>query len=199
MKLSSNFAENKSMAPLTVKVAESPDELARCRAVLDVEHALGTGHPAGKQLWQWVCRSGERDPVAVVIWAASAWHLKKRDEWIGWDAMKRSKRLGLIVNNTRLLILEKSREPNLATQVLGAALRVLCGQWEQVHGYRPLLAEAFTDIETHHGTSYKASNWIGPRSSGFIRCTAMPKCGCVPPNCLPSIPPAKSRLRFALR
>jgi hypothetical protein len=173
MKLSSNFAENKSMAPLTVKVAVSPEELARCRAALHAEHALGAGHPAGAQLWQWVWRGSEQDPVAVVVWAASAWHLKKRDHWIGWDAMKRSGRLGLIVNNTRLLILEKSREPNLATQVLGAALRVLCEQWEQVHGYRPLLAEAFTDIETHHGTSYKASNWIAlGNTAGFERHSA---------------------------
>jgi hypothetical protein len=170
MKLSSSIAENKPMAPLAVKVADGPEELARCRALLQAEHGLGAGHPAGRQLWQWVSRSGQQEPVAVVIWAASAWHLKKRDEWIGWDAMKRSERLGLIVNNTRLLILEKSREPNLATQVLGAALRVLCEQWEQAHHYRPLLAEAFTDIETHHGTSYKASNWIAlGHTAGFER------------------------------
>ena len=27
------------------------------------------------------------------------------------------------------------------------------------HGYRPLLAETFTDIENFEGTCYKASNW----------------------------------------
>jgi len=81
--------------------------------------------------------------------------------------------LGLIVNNTRLLILEKHREPNLATQVLGAALRVLAAQWEQAHQYRPLLAEAFTDLETHHGTSYKASNWVAlGHTAGFQRHSA---------------------------
>ena len=173
MKLSSNFAENKSMAPLEVRVARSAEEFARCRLALEAEHQLGAGHPAGRQLWQMVSRAGEDELVGIVLWAASAWHLKKRDGWIGWDAMKRSERLGLIVNNTRLLILEKSREPNLATQILGAALRALPRQWEQAHEYRPLLAEAFTDLETHHGTSYKASNWMAlGHTAGFERHSA---------------------------
>jgi len=156
------------MPPLTVKVAKSAEELDWCRAALEEEHTLGAGHPAGHQLWQVVYRDGE--VVGIVVWAASAWHLKGRDEWIGWDAMLCSQRLGLIVNNTRLLIVEKTRQPNLATQVLGAALRVLVAQWEEAHGYRPLLAEAFTDLETHHGTSYKASNWIAlGETAGFER------------------------------
>jgi hypothetical protein len=158
------------MEPLRVKLVESAAEMAWCRRALEAEHKLGVGHPAGKRLWQWVSRAGELEPVAVVVWAASAWHLKGRDEWIGWDAMMRSERLGLIVNNTRLLILEKTRAANLATQALGAALRVVGQQWEQVHGYRPLLAEAFTDLETHHGTSYKASNWIAlGQTAGYER------------------------------
>jgi hypothetical protein len=68
------------------------------------------------------------------------------------------------------LILEKSRQPNLATQVLGAALRALPEQWQAAHQYRPLLAEAFTDLETHHGTSYKASNWMAlGQTAGYER------------------------------
>ncbi len=30
---------------------------------------------------------------------------------------------------------------------------------EAQHGYRPLMAETFTDIEQFEGTCYKASNW----------------------------------------
>jgi hypothetical protein len=165
-----NMTESSPMPELTVRVASSAEEFAQGRAALEAEHGLGAGHPAGRQLWQLVSRAGESELVAVVIWAASAWHLKARDEWIGWDAMKRSARLGLIVNNTRLLILEKNRQPNLATQVLGTALRRLPEQWEQAHHYRPLLAEAFTDLETHHGTSYKASNWIAlGHTAGYER------------------------------
>jgi hypothetical protein len=130
-----------------------------CRARLDDEHLLGAGAPAGRQLWQIVRRVTDDVPVAVLIWAASALHLKDRDAWISWDAMRRASRLGLIVNNSRLLILDATRAPNLASQALSAALRVLPHQWDAVHGYKPVLAEAFTDIETHVGTTYKVTNW----------------------------------------
>jgi hypothetical protein len=160
-------AKRQSMPPLQVGVALGAEELNFCRERLGDEHSLGAGQPVGHQLWQMVRRAQNfpesRDQggevVAIVVWAASALHLRERDEWIGWDGMTRSRRLGLIVNNSRLLILEKTRQPNLATQSLGAALRALPEQWEAQHGYRPLLAEAFTDLESHHGTSYKASNW----------------------------------------
>lgn len=130
-----------------------------CRARLNDEHLLGAGAPAGRQLWQIVRRLSDDVPVAIVIWAASALHLKDRDAWIGWDAMRRAARLGLIVNNSRLLILEATRAPNLASQALSAALRVLPAQWDVAHGYQPVLAEAFTDIESHAGTTYKVTNW----------------------------------------
>jgi DDE_Tnp_1-associated/Domain of unknown function (DUF4338) len=49
-------------------------------------------------------------------------------------------------------------------------VRVLPEQWRQHFGYRPLLAESFTDPESHAGTCYKASNWepVG-LSEGYSR------------------------------
>lgn len=155
---------------LRVDVASSKKEVAWCRRMLATEHSLGAGVAVGNRLWQIVRRSGDDAPVAVLLWAASALHLRDRDVWIGWDGMVRSRRLGLIVNNSRLLILDAQRSPNLASQALGAALRALPGQWAAKHGFAPVLAEAFTDLETHHGTSYKASNWIPlGTSKGFER------------------------------
>ena len=158
------------MPPLFVEVAVGDEALAFCLQALEAEHSLGATAGVGKRLWQVVRRSCDREAVAVLLWAASAFHLKDRDVWVGWDSATRSSRLGLIVNNSRLLILDKHRAPNLATQVLGAALRALPTQWREAHGYTPLLAEAFTDLETHHGTCYKASNWVPlGMSKGFSR------------------------------
>jgi hypothetical protein len=70
-----------------------------------------------------------------------------------------SERLQLIVHQGRYLVLEQTREPNLASRILGAAIRDLPVQWEEVFGYRPLLAETFTDPESHAGTCYKAAGW----------------------------------------
>ena len=98
--------------------------------------------------------------MAVLVWCAAAWHLKARDEAVGWDAVTRSQRLKLVVQLRRFLVLEATRRPNLASQCLGAGLRALVGQWEGQHGYRPLLAESFSDPESRAGTVCKATNWL---------------------------------------
>lgn len=165
-----NMGEEGGMGRLRAEVAATKVDIAWCKKMLGAEHSLGTGTAIGRRIWQIIKRVDDEEPVAVLLWAASALHLRDRDGWVGWDAMTRSRRLGLIVNNSRLLILEAHRAPNLASQVLGAALRALPGQWLAKYGYTPVLAEAFTDLETHHGTSYKASNWLPLGiSKGFER------------------------------
>ncbi len=140
-----------------IKVAHSASEWRQAKAALGLEHGLGAGREAGDRLCQLVKKDGKL--VAVLVWCAAAWHLKARDETVGWDAVTRSKRLKLVVQLRRFLVLEATRRPNLASQCLGAGLRELVGQWEARHGYRPLLAESFSDPESHAGTVYKATNW----------------------------------------
>ena len=118
---------------------------------------LGALRAVGHTLMQFVQQ--ENQVVAVLVWAASAYHLKDRDQWIGWDAITCAKRRNLITNNVRFLVREEHRRPNLASQSLAAALKVLPQQWQEQFGYRPLLAETFTDPELHAGTCYKASGW----------------------------------------
>ncbi len=83
---------------------------------------------------------------------------------LGWDSVTRSERLQLIVYQARFLVPKAAREPNLASACLAASTRDLPAQWEECFGYRPLLAESFTDPESHAGTCYKASGW---ESIGF--------------------------------
>lgn len=68
----------------------------------------------------------------------------------------------------RFLVVGKTRRPNLASQCLGLGLRELPGQWFAEHGYRPLMAESFSDPESHHGTVYKVTNWTcAGQTKGF--------------------------------
>jgi hypothetical protein len=143
---------------LEVQVAHSAGQWRQAKAALGREHGLGAGREAGDRVCQLVKEEGKL--VAVLVWCAAAWHLKGRDETVGWDAVTRSKRLKLVVQLRRFLVLEATRRPNLASQCLGAGLRELVGQWERLHGYRPLLAESFSDPESHAGTVYKATNWV---------------------------------------
>jgi hypothetical protein len=125
---------------------------------LGEHHYLGAGRPVGDYLRQVVALEGK--PVALLVWGPACYALKDRDLWISWSACQRAERLKLIVQNRRFLLLTpKGQAPNLASQAMGAALRVLRSQWQDCFGYRPLLAESFTDPEAYAGTCYKASNW----------------------------------------
>ena len=133
---------------------------------LEEEHFLGAGKEAGDRIGQFVLENGA--VVAVLIWCASAWHLKKRDELIGWDPVTRAKRLKLVAQLRRFLVLDKHRRVNLASECLGLALRNIQRHWFKHHGYEPLVAESFSDPESHAGTVYKATNWtLAGDTKGF--------------------------------
>lgn len=108
--------------------------------------------------------------MALLVWGPGCYALKDRDQWIGWSAPQRVGRLKLIVQNRRFLLLsEKGRARNLASQAMGAALRELSAQWEERFGYRPLLAESFTDPETYagtHSTALRAGSATRPAIGG---------------------------------
>ncbi|MFT6862099.1 MAG: hypothetical protein ACJAVK_000653 [Akkermansiaceae bacterium] len=151
---------------LQIAVAQTSTDWEVAHQLLDEEHFLGAGREAGDRLCQFIREDGQ--VVAVLIWCAAAWHLKGRDETIGWDPVTRSHRLKLVVQLRRFLVLEKARRPNLASQSLGLALRSVTSQWHQIHGYEPLLAESFSDPESHAGTVYKVTNWqLAGDTKGF--------------------------------
>lgn len=151
---------------LTVR-ALNEDEHERASELLDQEHYLGDC-AKGRQLLQVVEYNGNW--VALLDWGPACWKLADREAYIGWTAQQRAERLALIVQNRRFLVLGKERMPNLASCSLSLALKALPEHWEERHGYRPLMAETFTDIEQFEGTCYKASNWepLG-KTKGFQR------------------------------
>ena len=148
---------NASFSQLEVRVATAKETEWFDRQ-LGQQHYLGTGRPVGDYLRQVVSLEGQ--VVALLVWGPACYALKDRDLWISWSACQRVERLKLIVQNRRFLLLTpKGQAPNLASQAMGAALRVLRRQWQDCFGYGPLLAESFTDPEAYAGTCYKASNW----------------------------------------
>lgn len=151
------LAPNQPVPPLSAHVIT--EELAKRRFgdLLDDEHGLGSRRPKGKTLYQVICRGDQW--IGLSLWTAAVWHFKSRDQRIGWDPVLRSERLQLIIHQSRFLVLDAEREPNLASQLLAVMVRELPCQWEECFGYQPLLAETFTDPESHHGTCYKAAGW----------------------------------------
>ena len=95
-----------------------------------------------------------------VSWGAASLRNGPRDRYVGWDEATKRAKLGLVVNNSRFLILPWARRPHLASRVLGANLRRLSVDWEEVYGHRVVLAETFVDISRFRGTCYRASNCV---------------------------------------
>jgi hypothetical protein len=92
--------------------------------------------------------------------AASAWRLRDRDRWIGWDSNTRQKYLDQVVGLVRFLIRPCVRCKNLASKVLGLAMDRLPQDFAHRYGYQPWLVESFIDTNSHTGTCYRAANWI---------------------------------------
>ena len=145
------------LAQLAVRPLQ-PDEQPRAAQLLDQEHYLGAGQPVGHTLTQVVHHHGRW--VALLVWGPAAFKLTDREAWIGWSDAQRAERLGLIVQNRRFLVLAATRLPNLASRALALAVAALPDAWQAAHGYRPLLAETFTDIEQFEGTCYQAAGWL---------------------------------------
>ena len=109
--------------------------------------------------------------IALLAFSAASLHLKAREKWIGWSPRQRARRLALVVNNSRFLVLpERQRHPNLASRVLGLCLRRLSADWQQRWQHPVLAVESFVDESLYRGTCYRACGFeaVGP-TQGFGR------------------------------
>ena len=120
-------------------------------------HYLGFRGIAGRSL-RYVATLDSRW-VALIGWGSAALKCTARDRFIGWDAQTKLKRLYLIANNVRFLVLPGVSIRNLASKVLAMNLRRLSGDFHEVYGHPVYLAESFVDVSRYRGSCYRASNW----------------------------------------
>src|ERR1041385_4650555 len=149
--------EQALLESLQIRIAE-PCELERCHHLLDEHHYLGSPKPVGERLY-YVVTDAQGQWRAMLIFAAAAKHLRPRDQWIGWTDAQREKRLPLVVNNLRFLLLPEQTFPNLGTKSLRLALARLSGDWQTKYGHPVLVVETFVDPEQFCGTVYRANGW----------------------------------------
>ncbi len=121
------------------------------------QHYLHTAELVGEQVRFVAEYQGEW--VALLAWSAGSFNLKDREKWIDWDPKQKARRLRLVVNNSRFLILDPGRSPNLASRVMKLCLDRLPNDWKSVYGHEVLVAESFVDSQLFRGTCYKASGW----------------------------------------
>jgi hypothetical protein len=126
-------------------------------ALMAHEHPRGSGALVGCQLRYLV--GSAHGWLGALGFAAAACTLAPRERWIGWDAEQRRAHLHRVVGLARFLIRPSVQCHNLASHVLGRALRALPQDFEQCYGYRPWLVESFVETSAHTGASYRAANW----------------------------------------
>ena len=146
-----------------------PDERRRWDALMAAHHYLGFRQFAGRGLRHVAVWRGHW--LALVGWQSGAFKCAPRDRWLGWHRSVQFRRLHLIGNNTRFLVLPAAQGiKNLGSRVLGRSLRRLSADWAALYGHPLELAETFVDPSRFHGGVYDASNWVRVgRTKGFAR------------------------------
>jgi len=158
-----------SLSEVEVRLA-TPQERPDWDALMDRHHYLGFRRLAACGLRYVAVWRGRR--VALAGWQGGAFESAPRDRWIGWKPKRQFRRLDLIANNTRFLVLsEPGVFPDLASFFLTEMTRRLGDDRLAVHGHRVLLAETFCDPKRFSGAMYRAAGWkTSGETKGCARC-----------------------------
>ena len=151
-------AKLQEVAPLRIELVTSSGETQLFKSYIDQYHYLGYARSVGEGIKYFVY-SNKGDVMACLMFGASAWSCRARDEYIGWSASQRKSGLHLITNNSRFLILPGVNVPHLASHMLGAIARRISGDWQVKYGHKIHLLETFVERPRFQGTCYKAANW----------------------------------------
>ena len=154
-----------------VQVKLAPRQsLTKINRLLDEHHYLGSLKPVGERLC-YLATDARGRWLGILVFSAAAKHLKHRDQWIGWSEEQRRRRLSLITNNSRFLLLPQANVPNLGSRILRLTLERLGQDWQAHYGHPVLLVESFVDPQQFRGTVYTAQGWteLG-QTDGWGRC-----------------------------
>jgi hypothetical protein len=161
--------EQRIVDTVRVRPVHNQAERTRCLRLLAQHHYLGALQAVGEQVF-YIAHGPNGGWRAVLVFCAAAKHLGPRDRWIGWSAEQRRRRLALVANNARYLVLPGYHVPNLATRVMRLTLDRLSEDWHQRYGHPLAAVETFVDPQQFQGTVYLAGGWeeLGP-TRGFGR------------------------------
>jgi hypothetical protein len=158
-----------SLREVKSELLSSAKTKSRAHRLLARHHYLGDVRAVGEQLF-YALTDGNGDWLGIMVFCAASRRLRARDQWIGWTEEQRRRRLALVVNNCRFLLLPHKTIPNLGSRSLRLTLDRLSADWQQRYGHPVVLVETFVDPEQFCGTVYTAQGWqeLG-QTDGFGR------------------------------
>jgi hypothetical protein len=128
------------------------------KSALEEFHYLHQAGTVGENVQY--CLKDRRDrPLAFALFGAAAWKCQDRDQFIGWSTEQKERNLGLVANNTRLLILPWVRVQHLGSWLLSRISRRISQDWQRKYGHRVVVLETFVEQGRFRGTVYQAANW----------------------------------------
>jgi len=131
------------------------EERERFDALLETEHYLHSARVGGPSLRYVAEVDGQW--IALVVFSGAAPHTKAREHQIRWTPRQRARRLCLVVNNSRFLVLpDRKHYPNLASRVLALCLKRVSADWQERWGHPVVLVESYVDESEYQGTCYRA-------------------------------------------
>lgn len=140
-----------------VRLLTLPKDTARCDQLIVEHHYLHDATLVGEQLRYAITYKGRW--LGVATWSGAAFHIKDRDQFIGWDSEQCRARRPLLANNSRLLILPECHYPNLISRFMKLMLGRLSQDWLEHWGHPLAMVETFVDPQLYRGTAYKVSGW----------------------------------------
>ena len=146
------------LAQVQIQLLTTAKAKGRARRLLAKYHYLGDVRAVGEQLF-YAVMAVDGDWLGVLVFCAASRRLRARDQWIGWTEEQRRRRLPLVVNNCRFLLLPQKTFPNLGSRALRLTLDRLSGDWQARYGHPVVLVETFVDPEQFCGTVYSANGW----------------------------------------
>ena len=150
----------KLLQPVRVQpVAQGSSEALLFRGLLQQYHYLGHRNCVGENL-KYLAQDRNGRPLACLLFGSAAWKSAARERWIGWSGQARRRHLGLLTNNTRLLILPWVHVPHLASHLLGRVTARLSADWQQKYGHPIYLVESFVQLPRFAGLCYRAAGWM---------------------------------------
>ena len=157
---------------VSLKLISESDSNNKWKDLVERYHYLSYKKNFGLHLKYFILLKEIKNPVGCISYeASSTYHLKCRDNLIGWNIKQKESKLNLIINNNRFLIFPWIRIDNLASKAMHLAFIQLPNDWLTKFKYKPVLFETYVDPSKFNGTIYKASNWqkIGQTSGNYKR------------------------------
>jgi len=140
-----------------IRLLASPGDIGRCDQAITEHHYLHNVSMVGEHLRYAFIYNGRW--LAVATWSAAAFHIKDRDQFIGWSGEQCRRRRALLANNSRLLVMPQCHYPNLISRFMKLMLQRLSADWQKRWGHPLALVETFVDPRYYTGTAYKVSGW----------------------------------------